>query len=32
MAQRIVSLAHEGVRDVHQVVAMAVAEGMEPAL
>jgi hypothetical protein len=32
MAQRIVMSAHEGVRDVHQLVAAAVAEGMEPAL
>ncbi len=29
MAQRIVRLAHEGVRDAHQFVAAAVAEGME---
>ena len=32
MAQRIVRLAHEGIRDVQQLVAAAVAEGMEPAL
>ena len=32
MAQRIVRSAHEGVRDVQQLAAAAVAEGMEPAL
>lgn len=32
MAQRIVRSAHEGITDVHQLVAAAVAEGMEPAL
>jgi hypothetical protein len=32
MAQRIVRLAHEGVTDVQQLVAVAVAEGLEPAL
>ena len=32
MAQRIVRSAHEGVTDLQQLVAMAVAEGMEPAL
>ena len=32
MAQRIVRSAHEGVRDAHQLVAVAVAEGMVPAL
>ena len=32
MAQRIVSSAHEGIRDAHQLVAVAVAEGMKPAL
>jgi hypothetical protein len=32
MAQRIVRLAHEGVTDVQQLVAVAVAEGMEPTL
>ena len=31
MAQRIVRLAHEGIRDAHQLVAAAGAEGMEPA-
>jgi hypothetical protein len=32
MAQRIVRSAHEGIRDAHQLVAVAVAEGMVPAL
>jgi hypothetical protein len=32
MAQRIVRSAHEGFTDPHQLVAAAVAEGMEPAL
>ena len=32
MAQRIVSAAHEGITDAEQLVAAAVAEGMEPAL
>jgi hypothetical protein len=32
MAQRIVKSAHEGIRDAHQLVAAAVAEGMVPAL
>jgi hypothetical protein len=32
MAQRIVRSANEGITDVHQLVAVAVAEGMEPAL
>ena len=32
MAQRIVSLAHEGITDAHQLVTAAVAEGMVPAL
>jgi hypothetical protein len=32
MAQRIVSSAHEGIRDVQQLAALAVAEGMKPAL
>jgi hypothetical protein len=32
MAQRIVRSAHEGITDVHQLVAIAVEEGMEPAL
>lgn len=32
MAQRIVRSAHEGVTDVQQLVAAAVAEGMEPEL
>jgi hypothetical protein len=32
MAQRIVMSAHEGITDVHQLVAAAVAEGMVPAL
>jgi hypothetical protein len=32
MAQRIVRSAHEGITDAHQLVAAAVAEGMEPAL
>ena len=32
MAQRIVRSAHEGITDPHQLVAIAVAEGMEPAL
>jgi hypothetical protein len=32
MAQRIVRSAHEGIRDVQQLVAEAVAEGMVPAL
>jgi hypothetical protein len=32
MAQRIVRSAHEGVRDVQQLVAVAVAEGMVPEL
>jgi hypothetical protein len=32
MAQRIVRLAHEGIRDAQQLVAAAVAEGMVPAL
>jgi len=32
MAQRIVRMAHEGIRDAHQLVAAAVAEGMVPAL
>jgi hypothetical protein len=32
MAQRIVQSAHEGIRDAHQLVAVAVAEGSVPAL
>jgi hypothetical protein len=32
MAQRIVLSAHEGITDPQQLVAIAVAEGMEPAL
>jgi hypothetical protein len=32
MAQRIVRSAHEGITDAQQLVAVAVAEGMEPAL
>jgi hypothetical protein len=32
MAQRIVLSAHEGITDQQQLVAIAVAEGMEPAL
>ena len=32
MAQRIVRSAHEGVRDAHQLVTVAVAEGMVPEL
>lgn len=32
MAQRIVRSAHEGITDPQQLVAVAVAEGMEPAL
>jgi hypothetical protein len=32
MAQRIVLSAHEGITDPQQLVAVAVAEGMEPAL
>lgn len=32
MAQRIVRSAHEGITDPHQRVAIAVAEGMVPAL
>jgi hypothetical protein len=32
MAQRIVRSAHEGIMDLHQLVAVAVAEGMLPAL
>jgi hypothetical protein len=32
MAQRIVRSAHEGITDPQQLVAAAVAEGMEPAL
>jgi len=32
MAQRIVRSAHEGITDAHQLVAVAVAEGMVPAL
>jgi hypothetical protein len=32
MAQRIVRSAQEGITDAHQLVAVAVAEGMEPAL
>ena len=32
MAQRIVRSAHEGITDPHQLVAIAVEEGMEPAL
>ena len=32
MAQRIVRSAHEGMTDVHQLVAAAVAEGKEPVL
>jgi hypothetical protein len=32
MAQRIVRSAHEGIRDAHQLVAVAVVEGMVPAL
>jgi hypothetical protein len=31
-AQRIVISAHQGIRDAQQLVAVAVAEGMEPAL
>jgi len=30
MAQRIVRSAHEGITDAHQLVAVAVAEGMVP--
>ena len=32
MAQRIIMSAHEGITDAHQLVAVAVAEGMVPAL
>ena len=32
MAQRIVRSAQEGITDAHQLVAVAVAEGMVPAL
>ena len=32
MAQRIVRSAHEGITDLHQLVAIAVEEGIEPAL
>jgi hypothetical protein len=32
MAQGIVRAAHEGIRDPQHLVAVAVAEGMEPAL
>jgi hypothetical protein len=32
MAQRIVKSAQEGVTDADQIVAAAVAEGMEPAI
>jgi hypothetical protein len=32
MAQRIVMSAQEGITDAHQLVAVAVAEGMVPAL
>jgi hypothetical protein len=32
MAQRIVRSAQEGVTDAHQLVAVAVAEGMVPAV
>ena len=32
MAQRIVLSAHEGITDPQQLVAIAVVEGMEPAL
>jgi hypothetical protein len=32
MAQRIVRSAHEGITDPHQLLAIAVAEGIEPAL
>ena len=32
MAQRIVRSAHEGITDPYQLVAIAVAEGMVPAL
>ena len=32
MAQRIVRSAHEDITDAHQLVAVAVAEGMVPAL
>jgi hypothetical protein len=32
MAQRIVRSAHEGITDPQQLVAIAVAEGIEPAL
>jgi hypothetical protein len=32
MAQRIVRSAHEGVTDLQQLVAVAMAEGIEPAL
>jgi hypothetical protein len=32
MAQRILRSAHEGIRDAHQLVAEAVAEGMVPEL
>jgi hypothetical protein len=32
MAQRIIRSAHEGIRDAHQLVAVAVAEGMVPEL
>jgi hypothetical protein len=31
MAQRIVRSPHEGITDAQQLVAVAVAEGMEPA-
>jgi hypothetical protein len=32
MAQRIVRSAHEGITDAEQLVSVAVAEGLEPAL
>ena len=32
MAQRIVRSVHEGITDAHELLAAAVAEGMEPAL
>ena len=32
MAQRIIMSAYEGITDAHQLVAVAVAEGMVPAL
>jgi hypothetical protein len=32
MAQRIVRSAHEGITDAHLLVAVAIAEGMVPAL